>query len=111
MLLGKSKEIIMARIVGKKIAWEASVSTDVVSYKLYIVNEGETISYETPGVLIAAPVTEYALPGEFTMVEGSYVAAVTSIDSAGNESDLSESITFPLDIAAPVAPTGVRIVG
>jgi hypothetical protein len=98
----------MAKLVGKKIAWEASASPDVVSYNLYIVPSTEEITYDTASVNVVG--TEYALPGEFTLNEGEYKAAVCAVDSAGNFSDLVE-IQFPLDVVAPLAPTGLRIIG
>lgn len=37
-------------------------------------------------------------------------AAVAFVDDAGNESDLSEVISFPLDRVAPEAPASLRFV-
>ena len=39
--------------------------------------------------------------------DGNVWFAITDIDDAGNESDLSETITVPFDIEAPPAPTGL----
>ena len=76
------------------------------------INKGdETLSYDSPNVLVEMPATEYILPGTFDMsIEGEYKAGITAIDSAGNESDIVE-ITFPLDVVAPHVPTNVRVVG
>ena len=99
----------MAKPKGKKLTWTASTDTDVVSYVVYC-SYGNTVSYDSASVVVPASQTEYALPGFFNMqVAGDYSFAVSALDSASNESDLSASVTVPLDFSVPAAPTNLRI--
>lgn len=99
----------MAKARGKKLSWVASTDTDVVNYKVYCAF-GNTVSYEDASATVPASQTEYVLPGVFNMqAAGDYTLAVSAVDSVGNESDLSTSVTSFFDFSVPTAPTSLRI--
>jgi hypothetical protein len=104
----------MARIIGKKVKWINSTSTDVVATRIYICKQAETLSYDSPHVSVAAPATEYTLPGAFTNLttEGNYKVGLSAVDANSNESDIIPATgkVFFWDLTAPVAPTGLQIV-
>ena len=102
----------MSKIIGKKFKWVVSPTADVVATKLYICKDIEVLNYASPSVTIALPGNEYLLPGIFTMPEGNYKAAITAIDSSGNESDMAPAAgqAFFLDLTAPAVPTGLALV-
>jgi len=99
----------MAKPKGKKLTWTASTDTDVVSYVVYC-SYGASVGYDSASVVVPATSTEYVLPGAFNMqVEGDYSLAVSAVDSSGNESDLSVSVTSFFGFLVPSAPTNLRI--
>jgi hypothetical protein len=99
----------MAKSKGKKLTWAASTDTDVVSYNVYCAF-GSTVSYEDTAITVPSTQTEIVLPSTFNMqAAGDYTLAVSAVDSAGNESDLSVSVTSFFDFSVPKAPTNLRI--
>jgi hypothetical protein len=99
----------MAKPKGKKLSWVASTDTDVVSYNVYCAF-GSSVTYDSAVASVPATQTEYVLPGAFNMqVEGDYSLAVSAVDSSGNESDLSVSVTSFFGFLVPSAPTNLRI--
>lgn len=99
----------MARPKGKKLTWTASTDTNVVSYVVYCAY-GSTVGYDSASVVVPATQTEYSLPGVFNMqIAGDYSLAVSALNSAANESDLSVSVTSPFDFSVPAAPMNLRI--
>lgn len=99
----------MSKIKSKKLSWVASPDSDVVAYNVYCAL-GSSVSYDSPKVVVAAPATEYSLPGVFDMSSSAdYTLAVSAVDATGNESDLSVSITSFFDVQPPIAPTSLAI--
>jgi len=99
----------MARIQGKKVSWTPSVSPDVVAHNLRACLETDTMDYSLAPVRIDLPLSEYDLPGAFSMPEDTnYKLGLSSIDDVGNESDISE-VVVPLDFIAPDAPTNILV--
>lgn len=45
--------------------------------------------------------------GDGVPSDGTVNFAISDIDDAGNESDISEAVAVPFDIVAPAAPTGL----
>lgn len=109
-----------------RLKFAKSVATDVVAYNLY----GVAVAKNADGTPGRPPALDYAknLLGSFpapaateanvvidlaginglAVSDGqTYEFAVASVDSAGNISDFSASITHPLDQTPPDAPTGL----
>lgn len=103
----------MAKVFNKKIMWDASIDTDVVSHKVYIVQGTNAPTYEDLNVTVAMPKTELTVPDEvpnFPLYDGDYTIGIVAVDDWGNESDM-EVATHPFDFIAPIAPTNIRVVG
>lgn len=103
----------MAKIVQRKLVWQASAAPDVAAYKVYFGPHDTTFDYTQPFVEVPGNVTELSISGDPTLsalAEGQYDFAVTAVDDAGNESDFAEVENVPLDVEAPAAPTGVEVV-
>lgn len=103
----------MAKIVQRKLRWEASASADVVAYRVYYGPHDTVFDYTQPFVEVAGS-TELVIsddPMLSALPEGEYDFAVSAVDDAGNESDLAEVENVPLDVEAPAAPTNVEVVG
>lgn len=102
----------MAKIRTRTIKWNASKATDVAGYKFYWNLPGMPVDYATNFVDVGNK-TEIKVPDEVTGLpadyEGDLVVGVSAYDTTGNESDIAKA-TFPLDFAAPDAPTGLIII-
>jgi len=68
------------------LAWDASVSPDVVGYKIYVGQSSRT--YGTPIVL--GNITSYTVTG---LGPGTWYFAATAYDGNGNESDFSNEVS------------------
>lgn len=102
----------MAKIVKRRLKWDAVSAADLTGYKVYFQTDGAPIDYATspsvgfgPSVLVA--VIPDDLP-DLAGVEGSVTLGVTAVDDAGNESDVS-SVTVDIDVTPPAAPGGVVV--
>jgi hypothetical protein len=99
----------MAKIVSKKIKWEASTSPDVAGYKVYWTT-GSVLHYNDAckdvgnNTLVLVPQN---IP-DFPMTDGNILVGVTAYDEFGNESDMV-LLTIPFDFTAPDAPTGLAV--
>lgn len=94
----------MAKIKKRKLRWEASVSPQVVGYKLYWETDGK-VHYGSDFMAVGN-VTELVLPDDvknFKPVDGPVTFAVTAVDEVGNESDLI-TLDAPYQFSAPQAP-------
>jgi hypothetical protein len=95
----------MAKVHIRTLSFVPSASSDVVAYRLYI-DEGP-LTYNS---ITFPPFTETSgidLGAMIGPVDGIYNIGVSSIDDAGNESDILEvASNYPLDFIAPDAPTG-----
>ena len=80
------------------LAWDASTSPNIASYKIYYgVNSG---TYTT--TIPIGNQTTYTLTG---IPNGTYYFAVTAVDSSGNESGFSNEVSETID-AAPCDVNG-----
>lgn len=94
----------MAKIKKRKLRWEASVSPQVVGYKLYWATDGD-VHYGSDSMAVGN-VTELVLPDDvkhFKPAEGPVAFAVSAVDEVGNESDLI-TLEAPYQFSAPQAP-------
>lgn len=112
-------ETSMAKIVSRKVRWDASAGAD--GYNLYFAptSPGPSFTYESPHVDVGVPQTDadgklvvflVDYPELASLPEGNYDFAVTAYDLAGNESDFSEVENVPLDMTAPDPVTGLEVV-
>ncbi len=95
----------MAKIKNVNINFPASSSPDVVGYKLYIQAIPDAVNYDSEFFDLgnSTSVDLSVLPG-MADKDGGFNVAVTAIDDAGNESDMSVVSEVVLDFAAPDAP-------
>ena len=109
------KEDEMPRVIGKRIEWDVSGTVDVIAHRVYVAPDPDPLNYLSPMVEILmtdTPTNAVVVPGDFPgfpLRDVMYQIGVTSVDDAGNESDM-EIITAPFDFDAPDAPTNVRVV-
>lgn len=103
----------MAKIIGKKAKWTASAGVGVVSHKLYICKDTETMDYNTANATVLLPACEYVLPGVFSMgTKGNYKMTLSAVDDQGNESDQvpNPPNTSFFSFVAPSVPSGLTVV-
>ena len=104
----------MARIVQRRMFWEAPAATDVELYGVYVGDPALGVDFLNgidsgmvePHASVPAPTTEYYLA---SLPEGDYQLAVAAKDDDGNWSDPYQHpawVNVPLDITPPAAPTG-----
>ncbi len=98
----------MARIKTKRFSFSIEPE-GVVSFNIYYkLTADGAITYDDPFVNIPAVEgqTRYSveIPTVIPLIEGQYHLAVTALDEAGNESDLSSGLTYFFDFTAPFAP-------
>lgn len=99
-----------AYVQPKKIKWTNSTSPDVVSHRLFVVPEADTIDpLNSTHVDVAMPNSEYNLPGTFSISDGNYKVGLCAIDGTGNMSDVVE-ITYFFDFNPPAPPSAVQVV-
>jgi hypothetical protein len=100
----------MARIKKRKLSWQASVSSQVVGYKLYW-SQGGSVDYESDCVQLGN-VTEVLLPDDLKdhlkVGRGPVEFGVTAVDELGNESDMV-TLTAPYQFSVPEAPAGFKM--
>jgi hypothetical protein len=85
-------------------AWTASPESDVTKYHLYLKKDG----VQMPSVFIQVPATKVTCKEAGVISDGVWVANVHAINSAGNESEQSNTVTFTENTKAPAAPVGFR---
>ena len=91
-----------------KLNWQASPSTDTVSYRVYQGTDTAPPDYSSPSVDVGN-VTEVALPiAGLPGIEGMVIFAVAAVDNAGNLSDLANAEAVLLDATPPAPPTEVH---
>lgn len=94
----------MAKIKKRKLRWEASISPQVVGYKLYWAVD-DAVHYGSESIVVGN-VTELVLPDDildFRPSDGPVTFAIAALDEVGNESDLI-TLTAPYQFSAPQAP-------
>jgi hypothetical protein len=99
----------MAKIKGRRLIWEPSSSSSVVSYKLYWAEQGE-VNYDSPCAMVGN-VSEVMLPEQvpsFPVVRGPIELGITAVNEVGNESDMVV-IAAPFQFSVPDAPTSPRL--
>jgi hypothetical protein len=108
----------MAKINEKTLKFEASSSPDVVGYRLYYEVAPTAVAYDSPFIALAATTEEGTTTvavklnevSEFATFDNVYNIGVSSVDDAGNESDMSLLNDVPLDLAAPAAPGPLQLI-
>lgn len=100
----------MAKIKPRRIYWNASTSSDVVSRNVYVAPGGSNIIQDIDSGALAphvnVPNPEWNITG---LPEGNYDFAVAAVDDAGNESDPYQHpdwVNVPLDVTPPAPPSG-----
>jgi hypothetical protein len=81
-----------------KLSWTANAESDTAGYKVYYDTDGSGYPYAN-SVSTGSTGASYTLTGLTT--DGNYYVAVAAVDSDGNESWVSNEITFVIDNTAP----------
>ena len=105
----------MAKVRSINITFPPSGSLDVVEYRMYYVDAGEILDYDSPNVSLGKPDADtdgkirvdIANIGVFS--DGRYDIGVVAVDDAGNESSMSTMMDVPFDFVAPDAPGIVEV--
>ena len=104
----------MAKIRSLSLKFTPSTSPDVVSYALYVESVPTQVSYDSTKYDLAMPAI---INNEMTfdmvtlnLPEGDYNFGIVAIDDVGNESSMDLIDNVPLDLTAPDAPSGARVV-
>lgn len=103
----------MSKIVSKTLWFDEVDPTDIKYYNVYFVKVPESITYDSPKIVMTAVATQTAyqvdIPAMVPLGEGTYNLGVAAVDSAGNISDI-DVMTSPFDFTAPPAPKWRAIV-
>lgn len=106
----------MAKVRAINITFPPSGSPDVVGYKMYYVDAGQPLDYNSPNVSLGNPAVgsedgkirvDVAIIGVFS--DGRYDVGIVAVDDAGNESSMSKLMDVPFDFVAPDAPGTVEV--
>jgi fibronectin type 3 domain-containing protein len=81
------------------LTWTPNTEADLASYKVY-----------RNGTVIATVPKGTATYQDTLTVDGDYTYALTAVDTAGNESLKSVSVTKTVNTNPPVAPVGLTVV-
>lgn len=86
--------------------WDANTETDLKEYKVYRqIGANALVLLAT----VAKPTVTYTdtpLPA----IDGNIVYNLTAVDTSGNESPHSVSVTKTVNLVPPVAPSGLTVV-
>lgn len=85
-------------------AWDATVSTDAVGYRVYQSNSA--VVDKTKKVCDTKELT-----CKVTVTDGTYYFAATAYDKAGNESDFSNVVSATIDTIPPIKPANLTVKG
>lgn len=99
------------KIKRKRIRWQRSTSTDVVSYRLYW-SLNSQVDYDSQYVELGN-VDEAVLPDDipsFPLITGTLHLGISALSKAGNESDMTK-IAECLDFTVPDAPIKLWLEG
>jgi hypothetical protein len=99
----------LGRIRRKRIRWEPSGSKDVTGYRLYW-STNARVDYDSDHVDLGR-VTEVILPDDvpsFPLFEGEISLGVTALNSAGNESALTETTSY-FNFLVPESPKAIAV--
>jgi len=94
----------MAKIRKRKIRWDASNSTDIVSFKVYWA-VGEKVNYHSDCVKVGM-CKEIILPDaipSFPLTQDKIEIGVTAVNEVGNESDMAK-FSAPFQFSVPETP-------
>ena len=94
----------MGRIKRKRIRWQPPLGSHLFGYRLYWAQESE-LNYTSDNADLG-PVSEVLLPDDvpsFPLIRGEIQLGITAISEAGNESDMTKTVTY-LDFIVPDAP-------
>jgi Tfp pilus assembly protein PilZ len=99
----------MGKVKKKRVRWEPSTSIDVASYRLYWSRDGE-VNYDSDHADFGH-VAEVILPDDiplFPVKTGGMELGVSSINHAGNESDITK-LTVEFNFEVPDAPQNLKV--
>ncbi len=94
----------MAKIRKRRIRWDASSSTDTVSFKVYWAVGGK-VNYDSDCVKVGM-CKEIILPDaipSFPVTQGKIEIGVTAVNEIGNESDMV-TLSVPFQFSVPESP-------
>ena len=98
----------MAKIVKRRIWWNAVDAVDLAGYRIYIDQGADSFSYSLPFIQVAHNVTEVVAPDAFPAgtfaAEIDYNVWITALDLGGNESD-PLALSGYFDFIPPPAPS------
>ena len=94
----------MAKIQEKTLSFAPSTSPDVVGYKLYYEEVPNEVTYDSPYINVSGTSVELHEVPEFAEFDSTYNMGVSSVDDAGNESNMSKMSDVPLDLFPPSPP-------
>ena len=89
--------ILTPRSFAAVLSWNANAELDLAGYKIYYGTASQNYTF----VVDAGNVTDYNLHNLNLREEVTYYIALTSYDTAGNESDLSEELDYFADDEIP----------
>lgn len=100
----------MAKVRTRRLSWNASPDTDIVSYKVYVAKEGTTLDYSSVNVTATGLFVDIpsAFPAGTFATPGNYQLGVAAVDSQENESDMAVLVS-PFDFVAPRPPTNLVV--
>ena len=105
----KQKALRKGKIKRKRVCWQGSASPDVFNYRLYWSKQGR-VNYDSFHVDLGH-VTQIILPDDvpsFPLDSGDIALGVSAVNSAGNESHITE-ITAHFNFIVPDAPKNLQV--
>ena len=93
-----------------------ATAADVAGYKLYYVQQGQTLDYASPSIDLGLPAVEddgklsvqiSELP-DFQSADDTFSLGITAVDDVGNEGPMSTA-DIELDFSAPDAPGPIEV--
>jgi hypothetical protein len=104
----------MPKIRSLTLKFVPSASSDVVGYALYSELVPELVSYSStrhsigvPPIVNSEMVFDMA---SLNLPEGEYNFGLVAVDDVGNESSFDLIDNVPLDLTAPDAPSGAKVI-
>lgn len=116
ILLGLCGGLLASVAWSATLNWDRNVEPDTKEYRVYFCKPGPTCTVVRDPVnrfgVVPQPavgvIPSFLIPAAWTVG----VAAVTAVDTSGNESGLSVSVPFPAvpaDLTAPASPRNLRL--
>ena len=105
----------MAKIKTKEIRFTPSASPDVVTNKLYVEENGTSLTYDSPSYDVGNTLdlgsnkVHVDLKLYLADKDGFYDIGIAAVDDVGNEADMQVMLGVPLDFVAPDAVSGLEL--